>query len=267
MVDRNTEEQLEIDQIQGDVLVGLQKDVELFVGFVILDVHRFKRFLGGMRITTALDALRAEARIAAMRANGGSGRLDIRGLNIGFTIDGLRKLGAPGLPGIADAPFREGLASRAAGLNDPPTGPGAVANWLVGNGVGPLDGMVLITGRNDAAVNGVLHDLDIAAGDNTWRPFFVGRGQTRAPQRGHEHFGFLDGVSQPAVRGRIDARFPARRFLDESKNTANPDQGLPALICIGRANLSSATGRSGRPMWPSPVTRPMAARRGCAMAA
>ena len=227
MVDRDADEpQLEMDQIQGDILVGLQKDAELFVGFVILDVGRFKRFLSGLRITSGLDALRAQASIEAMRANGGHGRLDIRGRNIGFTHDGLRKLGAPGLD-AADPAFREGLAHRAAGLNDPPSGPGAVANWLVGNGVGPLDGMVLLTGRDRPTVNAMLHDLDLAAGDNCWRPFFTGCGSTRAPERGHEHFGFLDGVSQPAVRGRIDGLFAGRRFLDPGLNPANPNQGLP----------------------------------------
>jgi Dyp-type peroxidase family len=229
MVDRDTEEQLELDQIQGDVLVGLQKEVELFVGFAILDVARFKRFLCGMPLTTCRDALQAGMRIAAYKENGGKSRLDIRGLNIGFTIDGLRRLGVQGVDGIKDGAFRDGLAKRSADLNDPPEGAGAVANWLVGNGTGPLDGMVLITGRDEAAANAALADLDAAAGDNTWRPFFVGLGNTRrgAGKRGHEHFGFLDGVSQPAVRGRVDAAFPSRKFLDPGQNPADPNQGLP----------------------------------------
>ena len=50
---------------------------------------------------------------------------------------------------------------------------------------------------------------------------------TRPRERGHEHFGFLDGVSQPGIRGRIDQTFPGRMFLQESQNPHDPDQALP----------------------------------------
>lgn len=226
--DRNLEEQLELADIQGDVLIGLQKDAELFVGFVIADVAKFKRFLGGLGVTSAKDVKRADARIAAFRANGGVGHLDIRGVNISFTIDGLSKLGAPGLGSIADAAFTDGLAARSPALNDPPTGPGALQNWLVGNGTGPLDGMMLLTGKDLATVRAMFGDIDLSAGPGTWVPFFTGEGVTRLNDRGHEHFGFLDGVSQPAIRGRIDATVPDANFLNQTRDPVNhPDQGLP----------------------------------------
>ncbi len=105
MVDRDSEEQLALDEIQGDILVGLQKEAEAFVGFRIADVGNFKRFLTGLHLTTARDALLVDDRIAAFRANGGKGMLDIRGVNIAFSIDGLRKLGVPNLDRIEDQPF------------------------------------------------------------------------------------------------------------------------------------------------------------------
>ncbi|MDB5412810.1 MAG: Dyp-type peroxidase family, partial [Rubritepida sp.] len=153
---------------------------------------------------------------------------DIRGINIGFSFDGLKKLGVPGLAGIKDEAFKQGMAKRSLSLGDPTAGDGAVANWLVGNGVGPLDGMLVITARGAKEASDVLQDLDLAAGSGTWRPFFVESGKTRPkPVRGHEHFGYLDGVSQPAIRGRIDAVFPSKKFLDESVVAANQNQGLP----------------------------------------
>lgn len=228
MIDRNSEERLDLDQIQGDILVGLQKEAEAFVGFRIADVAKFKRFLSGLHLTTARDALLAEDRIAAFKQNGGKGLLDIRGVNIAFTFDGLAKLGVPKLDQIKDRSFKAGLAKRSLDLGDPPTGDGAVANWLVGNGVGELDGMLIITGRDRDAVSAVLEDIDKAAGDNTWVPFFTGIGNTRpGAEHGHEHFGYLDGVSQPAVRGRIDTFFPTRTFLNPGQNPADPNQGLP----------------------------------------
>lgn len=227
MVDRDTEEQLELDQIQGDILVGLQKESELFVGFRIADVARFKRFLAGLHLTTARDALQAQDKIDAFRANGGKGLVNITGVNIAFTCDGLKRLGVSGLDQIKDQAFKDGLAKHSADLGDPPTGPGAVANWLVGNGVGELDGLLIITGPTDAAVSAILGDLDRAAGSNTWIPFFTGNGNTRpGTEHGHEHFGYLDGVSQPAVRGRIDKFFPGKKFLDPNQGK-DPNQGLP----------------------------------------
>lgn len=228
MVDRHAEEQLDLNQIQGDILVGLQKEAELFVGFAIQDVTRFKRFLSGIHITTAREALVAEDRIAAYRANGGQGQLDIRAVNIAFSSAGLRKLGVANVNKIKDASFLTGLAERSATLNDPPDGPGAVQNWLVGNGVGELDGLLIITGRGRAEVQATLADLDQAAGSGTWIPFYTETGTTRpGAEHGHEHFGYLDGVSQPAVRGRIDATMPTKTFLNPSQNPDDPNQGLP----------------------------------------
>lgn len=227
-INRNSDEpQLELADIQGDVLIGLQKDAELFIGFVILDVPRFKRFLGGLRITTCLDVKRAELAIKSFKLNGGRDHLDIRGRNVGFTIDGLRKLGAPSLELIKDTAFKDGLAKRSEKLNDPPTGPGKLANWLIGNGNGPLDGIFLLTGRDLATVRAMFADLVNAAGPGTWLPFFTGEGATRpSTERGHEHFGYLDGVSQPAVRGKIDQSVPNQTFLHPSQSP-DPNQGLP----------------------------------------
>jgi Dyp-type peroxidase family len=226
MVNRDTEEQLDLDQIQGDIVVGLQKQAQLFVGFAIADVMKFKRFLATIYLTTAREALVAEDRIKAAKANGGKGLLDIRGINVAFSAQGLKKLGVPDLDKIKDKSFVDGLPAQSAKLNDPPEGPGAVANWLVGNGVGELDGLLIITGRGKAEVQATMADLDQGAGNGTWIPFYTEIGTTRpGNQHGHEHFGYLDGVSQPAVRGRIDQTFPTKKFLNPS--ILDPEQGLP----------------------------------------
>jgi ribosome modulation factor len=165
MVNRDTEEQLDLDQIQGDIVVGLQKQAQLFVGFAIADVMKFKRFLATIYLTTAREALVAEDRIKAAKANGGKGLLDIRGINVAFSAQGLKKLGVPDLDKIKDKSFVDGLPAQSAKLNDPPEGPGAVANWLVGNGVGELDGLLIITGRGKAEVQATMADLDQGAGN------------------------------------------------------------------------------------------------------
>lgn len=227
MIDRNTEEPLDIADIQGDILVGLQKKAETFVGFTILNVACFKSFLSGLHLTSARDAILAQRRIDAFKQSGGTGLLDIRGVNIAFSIDGLRKLGLPGLDHIADPAFKQGLAARSTALGDPTSGDGAAPNWRLGNGDGQLDGLLLITGRGPLEVAAVMADLDAAAGQNTWLPFYVETGNVRpGPAADHEHFGFLDGVSQPSIRGRIDHVFPDTPFLNPTQSS-DPNQGLP----------------------------------------
>jgi Dyp-type peroxidase family len=61
----------------------------------------------------------------------------------------------------------------------------------------------------------------------SWRILGPLEGKTREEKRGHEHFGFLDGVSQPGVRGQIDAAFPSHKFLTPSQNPKDPGQGKP----------------------------------------
>lgn len=227
LIDRSTEERLDITDIQGDILVGLQKKYETFVGFTILDLARFKAFLSGLHLTSARDALVAQRRIDAYKAAGGTALLDIRGVNIAFSIDGLQKLGLPGLDQIADTSFKQGLAARSPTLGDPTTGDGAPQNWRLGNGDGQLDGILLIAGRGPLEVAAIMADLDAAAGQNTWLPFYVETGNVRpGPAADHEHFGFLDGVSQPSVRGRIDHVFPDQPFLNPTRSD-DPNQGLP----------------------------------------
>ncbi len=262
MVDRNTEERLDITDIQGDILVGLQKKVETFVGFSILDVSRFKAFLSGLHLTSARDAIVAQRRIDAYKQTGGNGMLDIRGVNIAFSFDGLKKLGVPDLDQIADSAFKQGLAPRSPQLGDPVSGDGASANWRVGNGVGELDGMLIITGRGNPEVAAVLHDLDLAAGQGAWLPFYVETGNVRpGTEAGHEHFGFLDGVSQPSARGRIDKFFPDAKFLNPTKSS-DPNQGLPGSTFTGRASSCSATPSRAKPTSSSLTAPSRAACRG-----
>ena len=192
-----------------------------------------RRSFSGLHLTSARDAILAQRKIDAFQKTGSPGLLDIRGVNVAFSIDGLKKLGIPHLDAIVDPSFKAGLATRSHDLGDPVAGNGAPANWRLGNGVGELDGLLVITGRGPAEVAAVLHDLDLAAGQNTWLPFYVETGTLRPkPQVGHEHFGFLDGVSQPSVRGRINHVFPDTEFLNptippDAATPADPNQGLP----------------------------------------
>jgi Dyp-type peroxidase family len=224
----NGEDPLALDQIQGDVLVGLQKDFERFVGFEILDVGEFKKFLMALvpLLTTAEKAFEREFTIALQKSSGIKEIFNFTGINIGFTRDGLNALGVPDLNNISDAPFKAGLAAQSASLGDPITGPGSPPQWVIGAPGQPLHGLLLITGPTQPSVDAVFNDINALANGN-WATLFDQSGKTRLEDRGHEHFGFKDGVSQPGVRGEIDTFFPAHKFLTPNQNPGDEGQGLP----------------------------------------
>ena len=197
------------DDIQGDVLIGLQKDAEAFIFFTIDDVAAFKKALRNAilpLVTSAKDVRRRERQIADAKAAGLKTRFLFLGLNIGFTSAGLTKLGAP-TAGM-DPAFVAGAHTREGVTGDDLT------LWPEAYAGGDIDGGLLITAPNRAAVtthaNSVLALLGATIKALPWE-----EGATR-PQRGHEHFGFLDGVSQPGIRG-----------LTKPQNPLDPDQGLP----------------------------------------
>lgn len=222
------EDQLDVDQIQGDILIGLQKDFEWFVGFSIADMPAFRHFLKTLapRLTTTRKVLEREFIIKQQKKVGTKQILNFSGINIGFTAAGLSALGVADLAKIKDPSFKTGLAAQSAGLGDPTGGDGAPANWRLGKPTDKLHGLVLITGPTQASVDATLKEVRELAG-TSWTEIYAELGKTRPVQRGHEHFGFLDGVSQPGVRGQIDKAFPAHMFLTESQNPDDPGQGLP----------------------------------------
>jgi Dyp-type peroxidase family len=226
---RTGEPQLELNDIQGDILVGLQKDFEWFLFFSVADVAAFKKVLGQVllpRISTAAKVLEREDAVRDHKARGHKDKLELIGINVAFSMDGLTKLKAPDLDKITDTAFKEGIAARSRGLNDPKQGVGSAATWKVGGSSTAADGVILITGPTAASVDAIQKELLAAAG-KCLTVVFQERGMTRELDRGHEHFGFLDGVSQPSVRGQIDRVFPHKKFLQESQNPHDPGQGLP----------------------------------------
>jgi Dyp-type peroxidase family len=222
------EDQLDVDQIQGDILIGLQKDFEWFVGFSIADVAAFRHFLKILapRLTTTRKVLEREFTIAQQKKLGIKQIFNFAGINVGFTAAGLTALGVQDLDKIKDPSFKAGLAAQSAALGDPISGEGAPSNWRVGEPNDNLHGMVLVTGPTKASVDATLHEVRELAGAS-WTEIYAELGRTRPVERGHEHFGFLDGVSQPGVRGQINHAFPRHKFLTESQNPDDPGQGLP----------------------------------------
>ncbi len=199
-VAQNDAPRLELDDIQADLLTGMQKNAELFGFFKITDPPRFKaqlrQYLAGQVATTRM-AREREARIRQRRRLQEAMSELWSGLNVGFTGSGLTRLLGAGRPRLEPA-FERGAGDpeTIAALADPP-----VSTWVRGFRPDRIDGVFLIAGPDPsfAAYHGnALRERLGSAIEIVYSEV----GKVRPGRsRGHEHFGFLDGVSQPGVRG------------------------------------------------------------------
>jgi deferrochelatase/peroxidase EfeB len=206
--------QLELQEIQGDVLLGLQKFFERFIFFEIKDVAAFKKALRQRivkRITITKEVLLREFQLRDHKTQGRHDRLPIAGLNLGFTSAGLKQL----IPNVdlKDPSFAAGAKARAVNLNDPVDAQGKLTTWIPQFLADGIHGVFLIAGGTEDAVNqeatvvlGILGASVAVSFDQT--------GKTRpGAAKGHEHFGWLDGVSQPGING-LTTPFPGQEMLD-----------------------------------------------------
>src|SRR3954470_4207115 len=90
-----------IDDIQGDILTGLQKNHEHLMFFEITDTTKFKVFLKTLEITSMKECLDKGAAIAARKAAAIDTVIPTPGLNVAFTYQGLQRLNVAGLPAPA----------------------------------------------------------------------------------------------------------------------------------------------------------------------
>ena len=197
---------LEMAEIQGIAVPGFFKPQQVFL-YVrtapnsprsILD--GFQQFLGGFRPTNAAEAL-ADRR-AFRKAGKPTGKVLTA---VGLSFVGLKRL-VPDAEQIESPAFRLGLAARSALLGDPrnPGDPGHASQWEVGAVGQDLDALFVFAG--DIA-DKVAEAADKAAKALTDMGLWVERqvGAVRPDLKGHEHFGFADGVSQPGIRGRASS--------------------------------------------------------------
>ncbi len=219
---------LELEQIQGDILIGLQKFFECFLFFEIKNAGAFKTIVRQKiihRITTTQVVRLREFELREIKTQGKKEKTPAVGLNIGFTGAGLKKL-VP-VDDLGDSSFNAGAKARAADpnivqpggapaptlpINDPVDGQGNLTTWIQPFQTGAIDGVFLITGGTaDAVAKETEKVLGILG--NSIGVTFQETGNARpGAERGHEHFGWLDGVSQPGIHD-LSTPFPGQDLL------------------------------------------------------
>ncbi len=207
-VDLELEPVLDIHEIQGNSLAGFNKDYEMLLFLKITDVTAAKSWLCGIEpyIATVAEVLKFNRLFKETRKRrcGKEGTVRSTFINIAFSYQGLKKL-TPDADQFTDEAFKAGLHNRSAALGDPtdPSSPGHPNNWLIGGPKNLPDMMVMVASddrsRLDEEVKWLLAKLPQGVS-----LLYKQRGETLpGALRGHEHFGFKDGISQPGIRGRL----------------------------------------------------------------
>jgi Dyp-type peroxidase family len=258
--------------IQGNIIPGFNKDHQVFLFFQLTRPKANKEFLRWIApLISSMDEVLSFVRAhRALRKRLGVREppLNSTWVNIAFSHRAIAELVGPAdAAAFGDASFRQGLAARSTYLGDPTraTHPGHRDKWVVGSPKSEADVLVIVA----ADVPG---ELEVAAGairrraeDAGLRLMYEQRGDTLpGALRGHEHFGFKDGISQPGVRGKVSAAagdFITPRYIDpadpRARYYARPGQPLvwPGEFLLGEPRqatdhlYSSAPAASSFPRW------------------
>ncbi|KAI0090248.1 peroxidase [Irpex rosettiformis] len=206
---------LPLENIQGDILVGMKKQKERFVFFHINDAAAFKSVLktyAPANITSIATLISAPS--AQPQAF----------VNVAFSHFGLSALGVN--DDLGDSVFSGGQFLDAGNLNDD------VSTWESAFKGTNIDGVFLIGSDQDSINAQYQDDLQAKLG-NAWTVVFDLDSSVRpGDQAGHEHFGYLDGISNPAVTG-FGGSQPGQAVVD------------PGIILTGRAGDPN----TNRPSW------------------
>ncbi|MER5810294.1 peroxidase [Streptomyces sp. NPDC002033] len=244
---------------QGDILAGSRKDHACLLLVHFREAAPARRWLAKLlpELSTTEEMARFNALFSAARLKaGGADPASLSALwtGLSLTYPGLRLLAGRDpfpavVPGSTAEAFAQGAARRAEALGD--TGTSAPESWLFGaEEPGRAVHAVLSLSADDparlaSAVTRHREGLATAGGTVVFRQ---DGGTLPGALRGHEHFGFADGISQPGVRGfhapdpangatvqgKPGTRLvPAGEFLVGQEKAGQRPAGLPAWATGG----------------------------------
>ncbi|CAD73684.1 MAG TPA: hypothetical protein DDX19_04990 [Rhodopirellula baltica] len=205
---------LSTDQIQANIAPGFRFPFQHLIAVKSGGADEIRRLISELlpQVTTMDQALRFhESRLERARQSYNFGISSFRALeshplwvNVALGNELLMSLIGDSV-NDADRSFRLGLHSRSFALGDhrDPASEGHRNNWLVGGPDNAADLFLIIGSSDDATLDeGVASLIDTIEG-NTHTVIYDERGNRL--ENDQEHFGFRDGVSQPAMRGRVSA--------------------------------------------------------------
>ncbi len=192
------------DNVQGNV-AGFNKDHQRLVFLRFADQASGRAFLADIvdDVATCAEVLAFNGlfkRVYERRRESERNTVEASWLNVALTFKGLEMLGAESVTDLPEA-FRAGMRARAETIGD--VGPSAPAEWVEPFRDEDIHAAVILAADDpdDLAdeytyVSGLVSSHGVTQlgepVDGTARP---------DPERGHEHFGFKDGISQPGIGG------------------------------------------------------------------
>ena len=210
-----TEPVLALDDIQGNSVVGFRKGNQSFA-FLRVDAgdgaaDRARSWLRGLgpQLSDARQVLehnrtfRAARQGEAVAAATLGAAAPVVWVNVALAAACLVRFGLD-VREFDDDGFRVGLAKRSPLLNDPadPASSGHPGQWQVG-GSNPCDAVVIAASDERDACLARLDALVTEATGSGWVLVHrIDGADLPGDLKGHEHFGFRDGISMPVVRGR-----------------------------------------------------------------
>lgn len=264
------------DDIQGNIVPGFNKDHQHFLFFKIRGTKAAKEWLRWLvpRVASMDEVLAFKREHRSLRLKLGVKEPGLKAtwLNVAFSYAAIAKLaGKEQADAFGELSFRQGLAERSTYLGDPtdPEARGHRRNWVVGGPKNQADVLVILASDDEDDLTAMVQAVTEEASRNRLTLLFEQRGKTLSGDlRGHEHFGFKDGISQPGIRGRVSSApgdFITPRYLNakdpHARIFAKPGQALvwPGQFLLGepRQNTESMTA-SAR----AAVNFPKWARRG-----
>lgn len=258
-------------QIQGNIVPGFNKPYQHFLFYNLGHVNHARSFLRQLLpdVTTMDQVLAFVRGYRSRRAE--TGRRDVGAyatwMNLAFSSAGLRKLMDPAAVDELNAEsFHQGLAERSEYLGDPssPSHPGHKSRWRVGGPHNPADLMIIVASDLEANLVAKVRQIQTEATGAGLSLVFEQRGDVLpGALRGHEHFGFRDGISQPAMRGRASSHpqdFIVPRYMapgdPKAKFMAKPGQPLvwPGQFLLGEprqapGDLLGSVAAASQPAW------------------
>jgi Dyp-type peroxidase family len=263
---------LELDDIQGASVPGFLKPHQALIGISCDDstenVTAFRRFIRNMSSQVATGAAtlkdRREHRALKLAGRAEEKNAPTAFVAVALSFNGLLKL-TPGTKAIQGDAFRLGLAQRSALLGDPTnsSAEGHPSNWIVGGDRGELDALIIVAGDGAETVKNRAKELadDIEAAHLHIRYSEQGAVRSDKGMKGHEHFGFDDGVSQPGIRGRASGGagdFITDRFVDPAQTPEAWLYGYPGQTLIWPGEFVIGYPRSSPdPLLPGHVVTPV----------
>jgi Dyp-type peroxidase family len=188
---------LHLDEIQGNVVPGFSKDHQAFLFVRFDNAEQGRAWLRAVRLhvasATEVQAFREVFKSVTpepMLVHAGGGppnQLEATWVNLALSSAGLRLLTGPGSAVQFPALFRTNYVPGA----DPSAAPD-----------GEVHALVIVAADCSSDLEAELHRQRAYLAANRITELLVLRGDTLpGDQRGHEHFGFKDAISQPAIAG------------------------------------------------------------------